>query len=289
MTAVQRAWRGCRNDWQLYVLSVFSVAVAFVCLAATTLVVVNVQDLRQRWEGLGRLSVYLAPNTAREKVAEIEQALRKTGGVRSVRFVSTESARDELMSASADPVLQKLPDEAFPASIEVDLVQGASTERAASMATQLESLPEVEAVETYGEWSQRLGRLLAGGFTAAALLCLVVFTAVASVVSSTIRMALQRRRREVEILKLIGATDGYVRKPFVLEGAAQGALGALLALFIVGSLFLLVKSHFDAELGTLLGLTPRFLPAGTALGVVLSGGVLGALSALVSLRKLLAI
>ena len=289
MTALERAWRGSRNDWQLHVLSIFSVAVAFVCLAATALVVVNVQDLKQRWESLGRLSIYLAPSTERQAVADIERALKKTGGVKNVRFVSSESAREELASSSSDPILQKLPNEAFPASLEVELNQGANTSRIMTIATQLEALPHVEAVETYGEWSERLGRLLSGGVTAAAVLALIVFGAVASVVSSTIRMALQRRRREVEILKLVGATDSYVRRPFVVEGAAQGAIGAGMALMIVGGLYLLIRSHFDGELGTLLGVVPRFLPVGMVLAMVVSGAGLGALSASISLRKLMAV
>ncbi len=289
MTVLERAWRGSRNDWQLHILSVFSVAVAFVCLLATALVAVNVQDVRQRWAGLGRLSVYLAPATTRQSVADIEAALRKTGGVRSVHFVSSESAREELMAASSDPILQKLPNEAFPASLEIELVEGIGSQRAVAMASQLESLRHVEAVETYGEWSARLGKLLSGGVTAAAILALIVFAAVGSVVSSTIRMALQRRRREVEILKLVGATDNYVRQPFVLEGAAQGAIGSILAVGIVGCLYLVIRSSYDGELGTLLGLTPRFLSFWMILAMVGSGAALGALSAYASLRRLLAI
>lgn len=289
MTVLERAWRGSRNDWQLHILSVFSVAVAFVCLLATALVAVNVQDVRQRWAGLGRLSVYLAPATTRQSVADIEAALRKTGGVRSVHFVSSESAREELMAASSDPILQKLPNEAFPASLEIELVEGIGSQRAVAMASQLESLRHVEAVETYGEWSARLGKLLSGGVTAAAILALIVFAAVGSVVSSTIRMALQRRRREVEILKLVGATDNYVRQPFVLEGAAQGAIGSILAVGIVGCLYLVIRSSYDGELGTLLGLTPRFLSFWMILAMVGSGAALGALSAYASLRRLLTI
>ena len=96
-------------------------------------------------------------------------------------------------------------------------------------------LPAVDRVETYAAWSDRLAALLAGGVTASGLLALVVLAAVISVVSSTIRLALQRRRIEVEVLKLVGATDDYVRRPYVVEGAVQGALGATLALVLLGS------------------------------------------------------
>jgi predicted lysophospholipase L1 biosynthesis ABC-type transport system permease subunit len=71
---------------------------------------------------------------------------------------------------------------------------------------------------------------------------------VVSVIGSTMRLLLHRRRSEVEVLKLVGATDGFVRRPFVVEGAAQGAAGAGAALLLLGGLFLIVRGHFDVEL-----------------------------------------
>src|SRR5262245_23328075 len=110
MTPVQRAWRGGRNDWRLHVLSVFSVSVAFVCLAAALLVVVNVDNLRQSWARSGKASVFLRQGASASAVSEIERALRAHPGIKEVRHVSSEAARAELVGANADPVLSKLPD-----------------------------------------------------------------------------------------------------------------------------------------------------------------------------------
>ena len=160
--------------------------------------------------------------------------------------------------------------------------------RLARIAAQLQTLPAVEQVETYGAWSERVGTLLMGGVTASGLLAIIVLAAVVSVVASTIRLSLQRRRIEVEILKLVGATDSYVRRPLVLEGAAQGALGSALAIAVLGVLYLVVRSHLDASLVALLGTAPSFLPWPTlVLGVALGTG-LGALAAFMSLRRFVA-
>src|SRR6185295_604542 len=114
MTPLERAWRGGRSDWQLHFLSIFSVAVAFVCMAAALLVVVNVETLRDAWARSGRASVYLKPAATREAIAEIEQALRATPKVKSVRFVGPEESRREVVADRADPILSALPAEAFP-------------------------------------------------------------------------------------------------------------------------------------------------------------------------------
>jgi cell division transport system permease protein len=287
MTPIERAWRGTKNDWRLHALSVFSVAVAFVCLASALLVVVNVSHVRDRWSSTGRASVYLKKSADREQIATLQRALRASDGVTDVKFVSADDARHELTAQSDDPIIDQLPTEAFPASLEVSIESDMAAGRLEKLAQQLGALPAVDRVETYAAWSDRLAALLAGGVTASGLLALVVLAAVISVVSSTIRLALQRRRIEVEVLKLVGATDDYVRRPYVVEGAIQGALGATLALALLGALFAIVQSHFDASFATLIGMTPSFLPWTVALALVVSGGTLGAIAALLSVRRLL--
>lgn len=284
---LRRAFRGAKNDWRLHALSVFSVAVAFVCLAAALLLVVNVGKVRARWAESGRASVYLRKNATAEQVAVLERALKQSAGVTAVRVVSSEDARRELVGLTNDPVLDSLPTEAFPASLEVAIESDVATERLAKLSSQLSALPAVENVETYGAWSERLAALLTGGVSASLLLAGVVLAAVVSVVSSTIRMSLQRRRIEVEVMKLVGATDTYVRSPFVVEGAAQGGFGALFAIVLLGALFGIVQGHFDSNLAALLGATPVFLPWTAMVGLVSAGALLGAVAAYGSLRKLL--
>jgi cell division transport system permease protein len=287
MTPIERAWRGTKNDWRLHALSVFSVAVAFVCLASALLVVVNVSHVKDRWSSTGRASVYLKKGADRQQIVSIERALRGSPGVTDVKFVSSDDARHEMTGQSDDPIIDSLPTEAFPASLEVSVQSEVAAGRLDTLAQQLGALPAVDRVETYAAWSDRLASLLAGGVTASGLLALVVLAAVVSVVSSTIRLALQRRRIEVEVLKLVGATDDYVRRPYVVEGAVQGALGATLALLLLGALFAIVQSHFDASFATLIGLKPSFLPWSVALSLIGSGAALGALAALLSVRRLL--
>jgi cell division transport system permease protein len=281
-----RAFRSGRADWRMHTLSVFSLAVAFVCLASALLVVTNLEALRQRWARVGRASIYLKEGVDAAAATELRDALRKTEGVSNVRYVSSEEARRDLADNAGDAALAGLPVTAFAASLEVDFAPTTPDAAVAQVATKVRALPAVEGVETYERWSERLGVLLRGGVVASLVLAVVVLGAVVSVVGSTMRMALERRRREVEVLKLVGATDGYVRAPFVLEGAAEGAFGALSALLLLGILFLFVQSRFDSQLGVLLGMDPTFLSWPVVLGMILLGGGLGAGSSAVSLRRL---
>lgn len=286
MTAWQRAIRGTKHDWRLHLLSVFSVAVAFICLVSALVVVANVHALSTRWSHEGRASVYLQPNASAEDVEAIVVALRTSPGVVSVQHVTSAAAREELL-ASGDEVLASLPVEAFPASLEVRVRDEAGRELLPRLAERLRFLPAIEAVETYQGWAERLRAVLNAALVAAGILASVVLAAVVSVVASTIRLSLSRRRIEVQVLKVVGATDDYVRRPFVIEGALQGALGALAALTVVVVLFLVIHHQLDSELSLLLGSAPRFLPWPLVLGVLTLGTSLGAAAAHLSLRKML--
>ncbi len=283
----RRAERGLRREWRLHALSVFSLSVAFVCLAAALLVVTNLQAVEKRWSHAGRASIYLKDDATSADVSQLKETLSKVPGVTAVRYVSSGQAR-ETFATSDDPngVLAGLPAEAFPASLEIDVATDVTDEGLADTVAKLKRLPAVDDVETYQSWTDRLARLVRGGVAASCVLAVIVLLSVLAVVGSTMRFALQRRRAEVEVLRLVGATDRFVKAPFVIEGSLQGALGALGALVLLGALFLIVHSRLDGELALLLGVEPSFLPWQVAGGMVALGAILGAAAATLGLRKL---
>ena len=291
MSTTGRARRGMIREWRLHALSVFSLAVAFVCLGAALLVVTNLRTVEERWSHAGRASIYLKDSATQDDVDAFKAALAKVDGVTQVHYVSAGEARIDFGQREFEQKaeLAQLPLEAFPASIEIEVRPDMPEEELADVVSKLRLLPSVDDIETYQAWTERLSRLMKGGVAASALLAVVVLAAVLAVVGSTIRLTLQRRKVEVEVLKLVGATDGFVKGPFVLEGSAQGALGALGAIGLLAGLFYLVRGRLDVELAQLIGVEPQFLPWYAALGMVMTGAVLGALAAMTSLRKLVAI
>ncbi|NOU33043.1 MAG: ABC transporter permease [Polyangiaceae bacterium] len=284
----RRAQRGMLREWRLHALSVFSLAVAFVCLGAALLVVTNLRAVEDRWAHAGRVSVYLKDSISTPDVEALKSALTATAGVKSVRYISSGQARQDFAQTEKKN-LAGLSQEAFPSSIEVEVQPDMADAELTEMVTKLEKLPGVDEIETYQAWTDRLARLVRGGVAASGILALVVFASVLAVVGSTIRLALQRRRTEVEVLKLVGATDRFIKGPFLVEGSAQGAMGAMGALALLATLFFLVKGRLDGELSSLIGVEPSFLPWPIALGMVGVGAVLGALAALLGLRRLVAV
>lgn len=287
----RRARRGMLREWRLHALSVFSLAVAFVCLGAALLVLTNLRAIEERWAHAGRASIYLRDSAQPADVEALKAALGVVPGIIGVRYVSPAQARTEFGQKETQPKseLAALPVEAFPASIEIEVRPDVTDQELADIVGKLKQLPAVEDVETYQAWTERLGRLIRGGVAAAALLALVVFASVLAVVGSTIRLALQRRRTEVEVLKLVGATNRFIKGPFLIEGMSQGALGATGAIALLGALFFVVRGRLDAELATLVGIEPSFLPWYVAVGMVVVGMLLGMFAALLGLRRLVTV
>lgn len=285
--SIERAKRGLAAEWRLHALSVVSLAVAFVCLGAALLVVCNLHALKERWGRTGRASVYLKDGAPPAQVEAIVAALRSMPEVKDVRYLSPGDARAAVAGqGGGDPTLAGLPQEAFPASIEIDVSPEVPDAEVQGIVAKLSKLPAVEGVETYGTWTERLGSVLQGGTLAAGALAAIVFGAVLAVVGSTMRLALTRRRTEVEVLRLVGASDGFVKTPYVLEGTFQGAIGAGAALGILGLLFFLVRSRLDGDLAGLLGLDPSFLPMWVMVAMVATGALLGAMGGALGLRRL---
>jgi cell division transport system permease protein len=287
----RRARRGMLREWRLHALSVFSLAVAFVCLGAALLVLTNLRAIEERWAHAGRASIYLKDNAAAQDVESLKVALANVPIVTNERYISSSQARSEFGQKETGPraELAALPVEAFPASIEIEVRNDVTDAELAEVVTTLRQLPAVDDVETYQAWTERLGRLIRGGVTAAALLALVVFASVLAVVGSTIRLALQRRRTEVEVLKLVGASDRFIKGPFLVEGMSQGALGATGAIVLLAALFFLVRGRLDSELASLVGIEPSFLPWPVVIGMVGVGMLLGTLAALLGLRRLVTV
>jgi cell division transport system permease protein len=289
-SAFVRARRGFREDAKLYVVAVTSLAVAFLCLGAALVGLANLDAVATRWSRAGRLTVYLADGSTEAEVEQLRGTLAQLPEIASVQHVSAAEAREAfLRDADVSAALGALPADAFPASLEVTLAAGVGAARVDDIAARLVRARGVESVETYRAFFARLESLLLAVKSAAGVLALLVVVCVLAVVGNTIRLAVAGRREEIEVLKLCGATDGYVRGPFMVEGTLQGLAAAALAVGLLFVAFLVIRDRTDDTLAALAGVRAAFLHPAVAAGLVVGGGVAGALGSALSLRRYLAV
>jgi cell division transport system permease protein len=287
-STLRRAARGMREEARLHVVSVSSLTIAFLCLGVALLLLANLDSLASTWERAGRVTIFLRDGARADDVDELAMALQGLPGVVEVTHVSSAQAREQFVSdAQIGSSLAGLPADAFPASIEVELAGGAGQSGSQAIAERVSRFGIVEDVETYRGWFDQLQSLLSAGRGLAIGLAFLVLLCVLFVVGNTIRLAVAGRREEIEVMKLCGASDRFVRDPFIVEGAAQGFVAALIAVVALLVGFILVRGQIDASIASLAGMRAVFLHPLLAVGVLVAGAACGAAGSALSLRRYL--
>lgn len=289
-SAFARASRGMREEAGLHLVAISSLTIAFLCLGTALLAIANLGALAESWGRSARITVFLRDGAEAQIVEELRLTLEGLPEARAVEHVSAADAREQfLRDSDLRAELDALPADAFPASLEIELAPGVSGERLDAISERVSRFGAVEDVETYSGWFARLDSLLTAGRGVATGLALLVVLCVVFVVGNTIRLAVAGRKDEIEVMKLCGASDGFVRGPFLVEGAVQGMLSALVALAILLITFLLLRGHLDGTLAAIAGTRTVFLHPMVALALIAGGAMLGATGSALSLRRYLAV
>jgi cell division transport system permease protein len=185
------------------------------------------ERLLAAWAGEVRISAYLAPGADLDAA---RAAVTAAAPGRAVRAVPASVALRELAAELGEEarVLDGVGPGALPDAVEVS-APGISLAGARALAARLGALPGVAEVDYGNAWLEGLERFVGRARVAAVFLFTALALATAVLVSNTLRLAVFARRDEIEIMKLVGATDGFVAAPFLIEGLLQGLLGAGLA------------------------------------------------------------
>lgn len=209
--------------------------------AAMQVLIGNAQTLSGTWEGAARISLYLKTSVSDADARALADKLRATPGVSDVQYISASQALAEFKQLSgfgdALAVLDKNP---IPPVLVVHPADG-SPEGAAALEHSLALLPGVDQVRLDLQWLERLSAILDIVKRVTGILAGLLGLAVVLVVGNTIRLEIGGRRTEIEVSKLLGATDGFIRRPFLYHGAWYGLAGGLLACLLVGLAVILVE------------------------------------------------
>ena len=228
----------------LSTLSVTTIAFSLFVVGLFGLVAVNLQDALRGVAERVEIVAYLLPGTPIETITLAEKDIEAFPEVQSATYVSEDSAlaraRGELVEFR--DVLQELERNPLPASIELKLKpRFRDAQHVNEVADRLRGFGFVDDVRFGRDWVEKLDRLR----QVAAAVGLVVGAAFAVVaiiiIGTTIRMAVLQRSREIAIMRLVGATDGFVRRPFLLQGALKGMLGGLAAVALSYGAYALIN------------------------------------------------
>ena len=285
---VEKALHGFRQSLFVNLLTTATIAMALLIASAVLLLLTNAESIARSWSRGLRVSIYLKDTAGPSERERIASVFRTNPSVKTVRILTPEAALAEFKAelAGQRSLLAGVEDDVLPASVELLLRDDAAPSAPNEIAKEIRGDPAVDDVE-YGQgWIDRLAQLGRGFRVAAIAAGIFIFIATTFIVSSTIRLAVYARRDEIEIMKLVGATDLFVRLPFIIEGMMEGLLAALLATMALLVLHRTLFSQLVAKLAV--GeVELAFLPTATVGWLVLSGVLLGAGGAALALGRFL--
>lgn len=260
----------------LALLGIVTIAFSLFAFGLFGLVALNIQTALRNVEDRVEIRAFLVDGTRDAQVDELMRGVAKVPEVGDIGYVTPDSA---LIRAKSE--LEEFRDvmdgAVLPASVEIRLRPGKrdpTTVQAVSR--RLQTYPIVDEVRYGREWVEKLYRIRTiAGIAATVLGSVFAFVAVI-IIGSTIRMAILARAREIEIMRLVGATNGFVRLPYLLDGLLKGLAGGVLAVGL---------TYGTSRLVTSMLMQAEFFSREQALLGVLAGGVLGCIGSWLSVGR----
>jgi cell division transport system permease protein len=266
--ALRETILGFRRAPVLSVLSITTIAFSLFAFGLFSLVALNIRKTLSDVESRVEIRAFLADGTPVEVVSAAMGDIGAFPEVSRVEYVSPDSALARARAELGE--FKDVFESAFlPASIDVRLREGhrdPATVRA--IAARMKSLEFIDDVRFGEDWVDKLYRIR-NVATAAGVILGLAFAAVAVIIiGATIRMAVMARAREISIMRLVGATDGFIRRPFLIEGFVKGILGGSLALALTWFASVVISRNFIQTEFFSRGLAGLGLLGGALIGVV---------------------
>ncbi|MFO7246697.1 MAG: permease-like cell division protein FtsX [Thermaerobacter sp.] len=281
-----------RSLWRNGFMSLASVTTVAICLAVLAiilLVAVNLQYMASFVESQVEVVAFVDGSVDRAATRDLEARIEALPGVREAVFVSREAALErlkeqfgehrDLLAGLEDPEANPLRD-----SFEVRL---AGAQYAAAVAGELERMDGIEEVMHRQDVVDRLLAITQAVRTGGLVLVALLAAATVFIISNTIRLTVYARRHQVGIMKLVGATDGFIRWPFFLEGLMLGVLGAAVAGAAAWMGYDLVVETLTAAIPFIPILEQQPLLGNLMQLLLVLGAVIGAMGSTVSVRRFL--
>ncbi len=284
---IREAYVNLRRSWKVSLLAVFTITTSLFVGGLFLLLSENLARLLEDWRRQAKVIVYLnAPLAAAER-DDLMERLEGAEWVEEVREVSAERARQrfaEIFPSLSDLTLEWA-EEPLPASVEVSLDPERSGDQAlATWLADLRRHPAVDLVDDDRDWLRQLELLVAVFRGVGLILGALLLAAATLTIASVIRLTAYLYRDEIAVLRLIGATEFYIRGPFYAEGLVQGAVGGLMAMAGLYASYRVIRPQSDAALlGTVL--VGDFLPLPQMLFLLALGSLAGLLGAIFSVRR----
>ena len=274
-----------RRNPMMSIASISTVMVLALILGLFTLVVANLDRLANELAGEMQIKVYMASTFPAEEAEVCKERILKIEHVTGAKFIPKEEAFAKLRERLDGRIsLEDLEQNPLPDAYQVPVDDPQYLEQ---VAQQLHEITAVDKVDYGREEASRLLALNKAVRTVGFLILLLLLASTVLIVSNTIRLTVFARRKEIDIMQLVGAADWFIRWPFILEGVAQGFIGAGLSALALDLGYRMVVPHFQRSIAFVPVIPPNEIMPYLCIGLGLMGCIVGAIGSLISVNRYL--
>ena len=283
---VRQAMRNMVENRLVHLIGLGTMVIAFLILDAFILIFVNLNSWTQEQGRSLTMSIYFKGEPERAVIENIKKELLQYP-VSITDFISKDDALKSLRKELGEKagLLDGLEENPLPASLEIVLSRDVSGDSLPyELKTRLERINGVDEVQYSQEWIERFQAIMGAVKIIGLVFGGLLFLAALFIITNTVKLTIYSRKDEIEILKLVGATNRFVKIPFLIEGSIQGFLGGSVALIILFLVYVAIVTRVDLSIGfaslDIIFLSPRFI-----LLLLLMSSIIGLIGSTVSLGR----
>ncbi len=278
-----------RSNRFLNLITIFTIALSILVVSVFLLFFENVGRMIESWNQGGRAMIYLKDGVSGDRLPQLQARIMEAGNIREMVFVSKEQALDRLKKEMAgnSAFLDTLQGNPLPDAIEIRMVNYHRLADVENLARTIRRIDGVEDME-YGQgWLGKFLNVFNLFKITGYAMCSLFFLIALFITANTVRLAFYSRRTEVEVMRLVGATESFIKAPFYLEGLIQGFLGGILGVLILAFAYGMIASGISQSFSSYVYFDIRFLSVKTILLIVFGSTFLGWFGCYLSLKQIL--
>lgn len=289
MHFVKKALADIRSNRFLNLITIVTISLSILVVSIFLLFFENASRVIESWNQGGRAMVYLVDTFTEDQMPQLEARLNGLGTIEQMTFVPKDDALARLKSDLSDRTafLKTLKGNPLPDAVEVKIKSDGTFEHIVKIAKDIKAIDLVDDVE-YGQgWLGKFLNIFNLFKITGYAMCSLFFLIALFITANTVRLAFYSRRLEVEIMRLVGATETFIKTPFYVEGLMQGFLGGLLGLIILFATYLMISSGISQNFATYVYFDIHFLSFKTILLIIFGSTFLGWFGCFLSLKQIL--
>ena len=286
---LKKALADIRSNRFLNLITIITISLSILVVSVFLLFFENASRVIESWNQGGRAMVYLENEFRPEMLPDLKKQIQALGNIDDIVFIPKAQALEKVKKdmSSRTNFLKTLKNNPLPDALEIKMTAYDSFEGVEQLAHRIKAIEMVEDVE-YGQgWLGKFLNIFNLFKITGYAMCSLFFLIALFITANTVRLAFYSRKLEVEIMRLVGATETFIKAPFYVEGLLQGFFGGVIGLAVLWVTFLTISSGIAQDLASYVYFDIRFLSIKTLLIIVLGSTFLGWFGCFLSLRQIL--